>query len=78
MGKFEDTTTFSGKTYEHISSSEKVSQAKDMPQMASSKASWRVKKKPIPKDDSIFPYLDEEGNPIKEEVEKLLYEKENR
>jgi hypothetical protein len=75
MGRFEDTIALSGKTYQHTTEGEIVPKAKDMPQMATSKAPWRIKKNKNLKRNEGQPYLDNEGNPIPSEVEKILKNK---
>jgi hypothetical protein len=72
MGRFEDSISISGKTYTHTNQTEKVCQAKENQPMATSKASWRKQSNPNLKRNEGKPYLDENGNPIKEEIEKII------
>jgi hypothetical protein len=75
MGKFEDTITFSGKTYEHITNDEIVKQARDIPPNCGIVAfNKRPKKKLKP---NCWTYIDDNGNIIQDEVEKVLRNKTN-
>jgi hypothetical protein len=76
MGRFDEyTVTLSGKTYTNTNQAEIVSQAKYKQPMGNSKAYWKTKKnKNLIKNEGLS-YLDEDGNPIKEEVLKILSNK---
>jgi hypothetical protein len=71
MGRYEDTITFSGNTYIHTTNEEIVKQARDIPPNCGIVAfSKRPKRELKP---NCWSYIDDNGNIIPEEVQKVLY-----